>query len=441
MSHTRRGWLLANAAMMVLAGAGEARASGFALKEQSPVYQGTSFAGATAAADDASTIFYNPAGMGHLTTSEGGLGATYIAPSAQMTNATATRAAALGGTPISGGMSGNAAQSAIVPSGYAVVPWGDLRLGLGINAPFGLSTNYDPTWIGRYQAIKSDLQTININPSVAWRVGKTLSLGAGVQIQKADATLSKAVDFSSLLGRAPGTVADGIATVKGSDWSTGFTAGLLYEPQDGTRFGIGYRSAVFQTLSGNGTFSNVPAVPALQAVFASSAVTAKLATPDSVSFGAYHDLTKDIALMGDISWTHWSRFQNLSVNFANALKGPDTTVENWNNTWYFGLGGTYRVSDTVTLRSGVAFDQSPVSDTTRTPRIPDAARTWLSVGASWKPLPALTLSGAFSHIFVDNGNIALVDAGPGTVNFLRGNLTGTYNNAIDIVGLEAKMVF
>ena len=237
-------------ASLVAAGAalgmGEASASGFALVEQSVKQVGSAISGGAASAEDASTIFFNPAGMTRIKGDQVVAGAHYIVPSAKFSG-DATTNPSLGGAPISGGDGGDASSGALVPSFYYVHELNNqVVLGLGIGAPFGLKTEYDSTWKGRYHALTSDLQTLNINPSVAYKVNDKLSLGAGVNYMRASATLTNAVDYSAgclqaqaqgapidcatLLLDTPGSTAtDGTVAVEGDNWSYGFNLGLLYD--------------------------------------------------------------------------------------------------------------------------------------------------------------------------------------------------------------------
>src|SRR6056297_1582483 len=233
--------------------ASSAAASGFAIIEQSVSGLGNAFAGAAASAEDASTIFFNPAGMSLLEGQQVTAGAHVILPSAEFTAETATNA--LGGS-LGTNNGGDGGVNALVPNLYYTNKLNDQWvIGLGIHAPFGLATKYDKDWVGRYHAVESDVITLNINPSVAYRVNDKLSFGAGFNIQYIDATLSSMTDYglsvaSSLLKSAanPATPpavaqalsenaselasnpnADIFADIEADDWSYGFNLGLLYE--------------------------------------------------------------------------------------------------------------------------------------------------------------------------------------------------------------------
>jgi long-chain fatty acid transport protein len=263
-----------------------------------------------------------------------------------------------------------------------------------------------------------------------------------LQIQVADARLSNAIDFGSigaglrLPGYAPGR-RDGIATLKGDDTAFGWQVGLLYEPAPGTRVGFDYRSAVFHTLTGSVAFQGVPtafrAVPNFQA----GSITAKLATPDVYSIGFSQDVG-DFTVLAQFDYTMWSRFRTLLATWAT---GSSLTLENWTNSAMVSAGADWRVAPEWTLRAGLAYDQTPVSQADRSPRIPDADRYWLSIGATWKPKPNLAVSAAYTHIFVDSSQVNLFDQGAGTPNFTRGNLAASYTGQINIFSLQGTLSF
>jgi long-chain fatty acid transport protein len=426
-----------------------AQAAGFFLKEQSASAQGTAFAGVTAGGtNDASAMFFNPAAMAVVKGNQAIGNLSILMPTATIDGARGTRATALGGSAIAGNASpDDGGQDAVLPSGYAV--WSatqDLKFGVAITSPWGLVTDYPEDWVGRYHALHSSLATVNIQPSVSYRVMPTLTLGAGAQIQYSKARLSQAVDFASIvrastgLPLAPGSL-DGASEVEGSSWGAGAVAGLLLEPHDGTRVGLSFRSAVYQELKGTAQFTNVPALsPAFSAAFANTGGRAKIVTPEIVSLGGYQKINDAWAVMADVNWTNWSRFKDLTVRFDNPLRSPSTTEENWKDTWAVAIGAAYQPTKELTLRTGFAFDQSPVPSASRTPRIPDNNRFWLSAGAGYAFTDSFQVDIAWSHLFVPDASLNLTDtlASPGA---FRGNLSGTYNDKVDIVSIQAKLSF
>ncbi len=251
------------ATVIAVALPGDAHAAGFALKEQSTTAQGNAFAGATAGAEDVTYMFFNPAALTRLEGNQAAAVISYILPSAKITNATASVAAPFG-TAITGS-SEDGAVSAVIPAlygAYSLSP--DLKLGLSVTVPFGLSTDYEDGWIGRYHALATELRLVNINPVVAYRVNDKVSIGGGIQVEHAEATLSSAIDFGTLdnvLGIFAGapTADDGSSELTGDDWAFGFNLGVLFELSEATRFGVAYRSEIAHTLEGE--VDLIPAAP------------------------------------------------------------------------------------------------------------------------------------------------------------------------------------
>ena len=421
-----------------------ALAAGFFLKEQSAKYEGAAFAGSTARADDPSTLFFNPAGMADLPGIQVQIDGTFIGPQATLTSGSATHNALLGGGPILGTTGHDAALNAVVPDVYITAALGNSgwHAGFSVTSPFGLTTKYGSTSIARYYALTSTLRTEDYAASLAYRVMPQLSLGGAVIVEDAQASLSSAVDFGGIgalhglapFGFLPGS-ADGTSTLAGNSVALGYQFGVLWQPDPATHIGLSYRSAFFHTFRGNVTFGNVPSL--LAPAFPGGPTSLNLAEPDMIGLGGSHKIGK-WTLLAELDWTHWGRFHTL---FAAYPGGTTTLSEHWHDTWTASLGAEYQVDSQWTLRGGFAFDQTPVSSTYVTPRIPDGDRYWLAVGATWKPLPRLALSAAYVHIFVDSDRVNLVDAGPGTENFLRGSLSGSYSSSINIAALSATYAF
>ncbi|MGB2833205.1 MAG: outer membrane protein transport protein [Methylotenera sp.] len=394
--------------------ASQAQAAGFALIEQSASGMGNAYAGAAATAEDASTIFFNPAGMTYIEGTQL-VGALHlIKPNAEFNNNGSIKALFRP----QGGEGGDAGDLAFVPNFYYKRDLTDtIKFGLGVNAPFGLKTEYDKDWIGRFQAIKSEVKSVNINPSIAFKVNDQLSLGAGISAMWFQAELTRAVN----LGAAERSV-----KIKGDDWGFGVNLGAIYQATTDTRFGLAYRSKVRQDLEGKSTSNYAPL---------NTDVTAGISLPENVSFSAFSHVNDKWDVMGDVTWTHWSRFKELRIDFANAL--PDSvTAENWENTTRYSLGVNYHYSDTLKLRAGVAYDQEAIRDQYRTARIPGNDRKWLSLGANWKASPNSMFDIGYSHLFIsdakidDNQTVPLVPP-PG-----NGRLRGSYDGSVDILSLQ-----
>lgn len=426
-----------------LLAAGQANAGGFALNEMSASSVGNAHAG-TAAAEDLSTIYFNPAGLVLHSGSGFTISGSAIRPSAKFTN-TGSTAAVPPGTPLTGGNGGDAGSWAAVPAMYYATDLSsNLRFGIGVQAPFGLTTEYDDGWAGRYQALKSDMLTLNINPSIAWRVNDRFSVGAGVSAQYVRVELTQAVDFGTVcvanldaltcggLGLLP-QGADGRARVKGDDWGFGYNLGAMFMPSPDLRFSVAYRSKIGHKLRGDAVFQRPAALPgALAAAFGDTGARASVDLPESLSLSAYAEIDPRWSVMGDVTWMRWSRFQELRIRFDNGA--PDSvTPENWKNTVRVSAAVNYRYNDAWKLRAGVAYDESPVTDAFRTPRIPDSDRIWLAFGAQYKPTRSTSWDFGFAHMFVKDSAINKAEA--------TNTLVGRYKSNVNILSVQYNRSF
>jgi long-chain fatty acid transport protein len=181
------------------------------------------------------------------------------------------------------------------------------------------------------------------------------------------------------------------------------------------------------------------AISAGGGAFVNTGSHAKLATPETLSVGFHHDVNERWAVMADVVWTAWSRLQNFRITFDNAAQTDDVTTAEWDDTFFFALGTAYKANPAWTFRGGVAFDQSPVPDSTRNPRIPDEDRTWVSVGASYHGFKGVRVDAAYTHFFIDDAAINLTTRIPG--NTFRGNLSGDFSLTSDLFSIQAVVNF
>jgi long-chain fatty acid transport protein len=405
-------WLLASSGVL---------ASGFQLQEQSASGLGVAYSGMAAAVQDGSTVFWNPAGLSWLGGSGVALSADYIIPSFKFTSSPG------GSTYEAFGDGGNGGVSTLVPAFYAYTTLNpQLALGLAVNAPFGLSTEWDNQWAGMFYAIKSKVQTLNINPAVSWKVNEHFALAAGVSYEQLKATLTNGV--TPLIPTAQ-------ARLDGSDWQWGWNVGALVDFGQGTRLGATYRSAIGYTISGNLSF-NDPAFAPL-----ASGVKADLRLPHTFSLALSQKITEQLRLLMDFSATGWNSIGALTVI---ATSGPaagmpvSNTPLNFNNSWRAGAGIEYQINAPWLVRAGVAYDRSPVQDAYRDPRLPDDDRTWLAAGARFEPAPGWAIDLGYAYLWIKNATSELsTPAGSPFPN----TLFGTYKSSTSILGLQVAYHF
>lgn len=438
---------LVTASVFIIA-AGKAGAAGFQIQEQSVKGLGNAFAGGSAIAEDASTAIYNPAGLTRFDSAHVEFGAHVIIPQSEFNNTSSTNG--VGG--IATGSGDDGGNVAVVPNTFYVRPLSEnLSFGFAISSLYGLVTEYDRNWIGRYHAVKSDLLTVNINPSLGFRVNNQLSFGIGVSAQYADAELTNALDFGTLasLAGAPGATPsnpalDGFSKIEADGWAYGFNLGVLYELNDKTRFGLSYRSEIEHDVEGENHLTIPAFATALAGPSRTRGTSATVSSPATMSLSAYHEINEQWAVMADVTWTEWSSFDELRFSFDDG--GADSVQpEQWDDVYRFSIGANYRYNDNWTFRTGIAYDQTPVPNAElRTPRIPDNSRRWLAFGASYRPSDTFSFDVAYTHIFVSDTAISNREETTGSLagNAMIGSrLEGEYESSVDIISAQLQWNF
>lgn len=407
-------------------GSTASHAAAFQLLEGNASGLGNAYAGTAAVAEDASTVFFNPAGMTLLPGRNVAFSVDLVRPQAEFSN---RGSVAAGGQPVVGGNGGDAGDWAGIPAGYMSWQLTDrLFAGLGVGAPFGLKTHYNNDWAGRFHAVKSELKTVNINPSIAFKVNDVFSIGFGVNFQRIDADLTNAVNTAALAGA--GTSA--LGRIKGDDTAWGWNVGAMWQVSDTTRLGVAYRSKIDYKLEGTARFTGSAA--AILNGARGGDVTADVEMPDTATLSVMQKISDRWTMMGDLSWTGWSTLQKLEVN---RVDGVNVTTEElkWRDTWRVAFGGTYAYTDALSLKFGLAWDQTPVRDTSRLPRVPDEDRVWLSAGVQWRPNATSAVDVGYAHLFVKDAKIS---ANGGAA---KGFLVGEYENSVDILGVQYSTRF
>lgn len=429
-----------------------ASGAGFSLIEQSVSGLGNAYSGGSASAEDASTIYYNPAGMSLLKDQELIAGMHVIIPYVKFHNDGSTHVLQPYTTkPLSGGNGGNGGVTKLIPNLYYFRKINNnLSAGIGINAPFGLATKYDKDWVGRYHAIESDVYTININPSVAYRINDKISIGAGFSVQYIKAKLSNAIDFGTLdflgklglpahaLNLTP-QASDGFAKLEGDSWGLGYNFGILYEFTKNTRLGIAYRSRIKHTLEGDVDFSRVPAGLQPLPIFKDTSAEADITLPDNLSISIYHEFNPKLFITADFTWTNWRLFEDLIIKYDNPNQPKTVTTENWQDSYRYSIGLSYKPSSNLTLKTGTAYDRSAVSSKKhRTPRIPDSDRIWLAFGGGYKISNKISFDLGYAHLFINDPEIYKTTAGEDAI---RGGLRGHFDAHIDIISGQLNIYF
>jgi long-chain fatty acid transport protein len=408
---------------------GYASAAGFQLLEQNVSGLGNAYAGSAAVAENASTIFFNPAGMTQLKDREFSAGVAAIGPSFKFSDN-----GSVVGTLTGKGNGGDAGSWAAVPNAY--VSWAlnkDLYVGVGLSAPFGLKTEYSSPWIGSAQANSFAVETLNLNPSVAYRVSDTVSLGAGVSYQHLNAKYkrSAATIFSP--------TSSVTATLASDAW--GWNVGGLFTVSPATKVGVSYRSTVSHDPSGDILTVGTGAGAAFDAS-KSSGTKASLKLPDTAILSATHQIDNKWQLLGDISWTGWSSIPKLDlIRTSGASNGQiaQSLSTDFRDAWRVAVGGNYQYSQDLKLKFGLAFDQTPVKgETSRMVSLPDNDRTEISTGAQWALSGGSTLDLGIAYLMIADTTI---NNNQSAAPDFRGIVKGNYTGSAWILGVQYSVPF
>ena len=420
----------------------EVQAGGFGVREQSAYFLGTAFAG-SAAGGQISSLFWNSAATAALPGCNSSSNYTGIFSSGDET--AHAGAFVTGVPPIAAGLtptSTDIGRDGFVPSSYVTCQLSDrFYAGLGLNAPFGLLTKPDnTTWAGSPIAITSRIFSVDINPTLAYKLTPELTVGVGVQIEYFQLRLTHG-PFNSLVGPLSGS-----RSFDADDWGVGATAGLIWQPNPGTSVGLGYRSAVGIDPSGSFDRSAAAQAPAV-----ATSATASVTLPEELTLSARQIVGPQLAILGTVEWQNWSRLQNVAAVGSGCGVGGVCEVLNLNyrDGWFFSVGAEYAYSPTVLLRAGVGYERSPIQDSTRDILIPDSNRIFLSAGASYKYSEQISIDLGYSHLFFQDAPFCIADPtrNNGTSHCNAGTapaavlLRGSSDNSADLVAVGLRYKF
>lgn len=452
-------------------------ASGFQLVEQNASGLGNAYAGQAAGVRNASAIYFNPAALTRVpgwnvvaSVEPIGVGTTFA-------DSASTRPSAGSFVfPVPLGTDGGDAGGWIpVPNAYVSGQVSDrLWLGISVNVPFGLETDWDPAWMGRFHATKSKVEALNVNPTIAFQVTDAFSIGAGANFQHLKADLGQGVAYGSLAfaGTAQavavfppaiqaaalaavtaqlgpqGLALEGPALISGDSNAWGWNAGALLKLGEQAHVGVSYRSRVKHDVEGDVEFTDAPTFSlsgalapigaGLNARFASGPVTTTIELPETFSVAAAWEGEK-VEILADWTYTGWDSLPTLDIarEDGSALSSVPLRFE---STWRAGLGANVKLNDTWTLRLGTAYDKAPVQDEFRTPRLPDNGRIWAAGGFEWKLSQKARVDFGYAHIFIDEASSNLPNQATATSTPV-GNLVGTYKAKVDILGAQLTLSF
>jgi long-chain fatty acid transport protein len=353
--------------------AADAGAAGFAILQQgtAAMAQGNAF---VAQADDPSAVFYNPAGLTQLRRPQiyahtvlSSTNRSYVSPAGSYTTA--------------------AHKIFFIPATYGVLPVTDrLVLGFGVFSPFGLGTTWPPSWAGRYLTTLSDLKTFNLNPVAAYKILDNLSVAVGLNVLYSKVNIQR----RTMVGPLTELKSD----FSGDGFGWGYNLGLLYEPWQGIKLGLAYRSEIRVNHKGDVKVAWLAPVNG----------QAEVLYPPSLTGGMAVAVWRPLVLEFDVTWTGWSTYDFLRLDLNPALPPATTTIlqeKKWRDAWAFRFGGNYEIKPGLKVRAGYIYDLTPVPSSTLDPTIPDANRHIFTLGGDWQ-IKQFTLGLAYNYILSEN---------------------------------------
>ncbi|SOS15153.1 outer membrane protein P1 [Pseudomonas cerasi] len=404
-------------------------AGGFARTEQSIAGMGSGQAGRASMAEDASTVYGNPAGMARLDNSQITMGAAFVDASTDISHAAGRS---------QGSNDGNMVPFSTVPFGFYTRKIDEhWAFGLGLYAPFGLSTDYESSFQGRMFASKSEIKVVTLQPTISYAFNNRLSIGFGPTFSRIAGTLESDITLNP-------AIADTRVKVSGDDTDVGFNIGVLFNATDSTHVGLTYHSKVDYKLGCHTQVSTGAGTPPQLLASNRYDCTLKVATPESYDFSVTQALSDAWTLYASATWTGWSSMQDLSLRnqpvsaaqggtLASALTGSIQEGLNWHDTWAYALGTAYRLDPQWVLRAGVIIDQSPTGNTGRSPRTPTGDREVFSVGAGYDVTPQLSLDVAYSYLQEESVDVSRANA--------LGSYSATYKSRASLYGIGATYRF
>ena len=378
-----------------------ALAAGFGVAEQSTSALGSAFAGAGALSENPSNQWYNPATLSRLDGTQASLSASQVMIDTTFDDANTSRPGDFEDV------------NATIPSLYFSSALNDrTTFGLGVNAPFGTLLEYEDSWGGDSYATKSDFQSLNVNPSFAFEVTSTMQFGIGLNYQKIEADLDNAV-----------------SRLEGKDKGLGWNTGVLFEPADGQRLGLSYRSKIDYNLKGDVTDKTRRGQPTIPA-------SANFTTPETWNLSYAGDVSEQSQILFSAQHREWSRLDALIVR--PALGGTRTEEFDWDDSQRYSLGFRHTLNSGTVLRAGYAHETSTQdSAQNRSARVPDNDRDWFTLGATLTPVENMSVDLSYAHVMVDDADIDL----PAEPSLGRPGLEGTYELTANIVSAQLNYKF
>jgi len=418
-------------------------AAGFQLAEYSATGLGRAYAGEAAIADGADTQWRNPAMLTYLEGTQISVGGIYVNPNVDV-NGYVDGSKSL--TQKSGHTSSkDFAHSAVIPNFYLSHRVNEkLALGVALGTNYGMETDLDDNFAASHFGNTASIITKELNLNIAYQVMPQVSIGGGVRYVMGEGHFGATAPQDFKLNGMSIKKGTTLKYMEGTDEALGWQVGTAWQVNDSNRIGFTYKSEVKLELEGHA--EGVGFIP-LSAMFPDQNLTKQgsmaLIMPATAELASFHQLTDTIAIHASFNWTNWSSFEKLEADFHDGNAPTMVKEEHWEDNYRIALGGTYQVNQKITLRSGVAYDTSAVSDKNRTITIPETDRTWLSIGAGYAWSDNLTLDAGFTYIIAKDAPITESRGyeSDNEAQGIAGSFNGETTGNVWLVGVQANYRF
>jgi len=426
--------------MLALLLNGNSFASGFQINEHGA--KAMSLAGAfTALANDASAVQFNPAALVYLSGTKISLGTTYIRPSGSFEGPDG---------PLS--TKSDLKNRFFTPINFYITHKINekMAVGFGVNNPYGLGTEWEDNWVGRYNAVKTEIRVFNFTPVFSYKVSDQFSIGLGANIAYADVEITRALPAALTPPLSPTVVVlpDGKIDLSGDDLAYGFNVSFLFRPNDQWSFGASYKhelafdfegdiTTTIPNVSGYVPPALVPTVEAaLKAAYPKGTATAPLTAPSVFTAGTAYKANDNFTVSADFQYTMWSSYDKLTLNFEDGTSS--SSIRDYENSFIIRLGAEYILSDKFALRGGFLFDKNPIKDERVDFTLPDNDRYGFNLGFGYKFNETISLDVAYMLLVFPERTITNSKEYISNPFIAPTPLNGTYNPSANLIGANVS---
>jgi len=403
-------------------------ASSFQVSGQDAASIGNDHAGGAASAEDASTAFYNPAGLIRIKNQQFVAGGAAALSNLRYSGTVATSA----GTQM---VSAEGGTYSFIPFIHYAAPITDYMVfGLSFTEPFNLNTNYGSATALRYATRLDSIQVYDLSPSLAVAFNEHFSIGAGVDVQRMHGHFDQS--FVS-----PGSLPDTLSNNSGNSQGYGYHWGILYQFSPATRVGFSYASQVVHQLEGSSKLLG-PLAGGINAAQFNDTFKARITLPPTTTLSGFHVINSSWDVMGSIAYTQWDVTNEVTLTNLMGVQGgvvrsnlQQNLIQAYRNTWNYTAGANYHVNEKWLVRTGLGWDESPTNNKYRNVQIPDSDQLALAIGTHYQMTTTLGVDVGWTHIFAMNTRVNAQTQSIGDQSVVT---NGSVQASTDIYGLQLK---